>query len=222
MADYKVVDAEKLNADLSGLAKAIHTKAETSGGLVFPEGFISAVNGIQKGIIPTGTKNITQNGPFDVTEFAEALVNVQPSSDYIKKSDTWNYTTQFAYGHCQVSSDTLISDFSMNDVGFKPKVFFLRNNKAIVTTSSRYYLQSVIVVVNNNYELLFVYPDGSTKTTVGFSAGVFYSSSKATTVQTNSVNNLLHPTDNGVAGNGSSGASVYLKASTPYFWFAWG
>ena len=76
MAVYKVVDTEKLNADLSDVANAIRTKAETSGGLVFPEGFMSAVNGIQKGIIPTDTKNITQNGSFDVTAFAEALVNV--------------------------------------------------------------------------------------------------------------------------------------------------
>lgn len=89
MADYKVVDAEKLNADLSGVANAIRTKAETSGGLVFPEGFISAVNGIQKGIIPTEIINITSNNisnqditygktlnvSIPVTHFATGVVN---------------------------------------------------------------------------------------------------------------------------------------------------
>lgn len=76
MADYKVVDAEKLNSDLSAVANSIRAKAETNGDLIFPDGFISAVEGFQKGIIPTGTKNITTNGTHDVTEFASALVNV--------------------------------------------------------------------------------------------------------------------------------------------------
>lgn len=73
-------------SNLSDVADAIRAKAETSGGLVFPDGFISAVEGIQKGIIPTGTKSITTNGPHDVTEFASAWVDVPPTipDGYVK------------------------------------------------------------------------------------------------------------------------------------------
>ena len=64
-------------SNLSDVANAIRTKAETSGGLVFPEGFISAIDGIQKGIIPTETINITQNvSNMDITYGKTLNVNV--------------------------------------------------------------------------------------------------------------------------------------------------
>lgn len=49
MAEYKVVDAEKLDADLSSVADAIRTKGGTSESLTFPQGFVGAVGAIESG-----------------------------------------------------------------------------------------------------------------------------------------------------------------------------
>lgn len=70
MPNYKVVDSEQLNADLSEVAEAIREKGETSEALSFPDGFVSAI-----GAIPTGggdTEAIEQmidsSGVLDSTE----------------------------------------------------------------------------------------------------------------------------------------------------------
>lgn len=49
MADYKVVDTEQLETDLTSIAAAIREKAESSESLVFPTGFISAIANIETG-----------------------------------------------------------------------------------------------------------------------------------------------------------------------------
>ena len=46
MAEYKLVDAEKLDADLTAVADAIREKTGSTQQLAFPEGFASAVAGI--------------------------------------------------------------------------------------------------------------------------------------------------------------------------------
>lgn len=53
------------------------------------------------GITPSGTKNITANGTYDVTEFARAAVNVQ--ADYYRR---WTYTST---GTASKVSTTLVS-----------------------------------------------------------------------------------------------------------------
>lgn len=79
--DYKVTDTE-----LTGIADAIRMKGETAAPLTFPNGFTSAINAIPTGgIIPTGTKNITANGDYDVESYASAHVSVSgitPSGTY--------------------------------------------------------------------------------------------------------------------------------------------
>lgn len=45
----------------------------------------SKLTGTYAGIIPTGTKTITENGTVDVTNYASAEVNVSSSSDYNAK-----------------------------------------------------------------------------------------------------------------------------------------
>lgn len=54
MANYKVVDAERLDADLASVADSIRAKAGTADQMAFPDGFKSAVEGIQTGgtVIP--------------------------------------------------------------------------------------------------------------------------------------------------------------------------
>lgn len=49
MANYKIVDTEQLEADLTSVADSIRAKAGTSGTMAFPDGFKSAVEGIEKG-----------------------------------------------------------------------------------------------------------------------------------------------------------------------------
>lgn len=76
MAVDKLVDSAQLDADLTSVANAIRTKGGTSAQMAFPAGFVSAVQAIPTGITPTGTKQITENGTYDVTQYASAEVNV--------------------------------------------------------------------------------------------------------------------------------------------------
>ena len=64
------------DASLTSVADAIRLKAEISGTLEFPDEFVSAIQNISTGITPSGTKTITENGTYDVTNFASADVNV--------------------------------------------------------------------------------------------------------------------------------------------------
>ena len=83
MAVDKLVDSTQLDADLTSVANAIRAKGGTSASLVFPSGFVSAVQAIPTGITPTGTKqiSITQNGTTteDVTNYADAEITVNVS-----------------------------------------------------------------------------------------------------------------------------------------------
>lgn len=49
MANYKVVDADQLDADLASVADSIRAKAGTTGQMAFPADFKSVVDGIQSG-----------------------------------------------------------------------------------------------------------------------------------------------------------------------------
>ena len=49
MANYQVVDADKLDSDLTVVADAIRERAGTSAKMVFPDGFADAVRNIQTG-----------------------------------------------------------------------------------------------------------------------------------------------------------------------------
>lgn len=50
MINYKIVDAEKLNADLETIAHKLRTKTSVNNKFIFPDGFIEAID-----IIETGT-----------------------------------------------------------------------------------------------------------------------------------------------------------------------
>lgn len=84
MAELVVVDKEQLENDLTVVADAIREKGETTEQLAFPQGMKQAVKAIEKGIVPSGTVQITENGMHDVTDYANAEVNVAGSND-----DVW-------------------------------------------------------------------------------------------------------------------------------------
>lgn len=66
--------------DLTAIANKIRSKGGTSASLEFPDGFKDAVDAIQTGITPTGTKNISTNGTHDVPNYASANVAVPASA----------------------------------------------------------------------------------------------------------------------------------------------
>jgi hypothetical protein len=87
-------------------------------------------------IVPSINKTINSNGTYpDAKNWASVTVDVPPSggsidlSEYVKKTNTWNYTLKdnFKEGPYKPSKDTPIGDFELTGFGFKPKIFIIRN-----------------------------------------------------------------------------------------------
>lgn len=92
MADYKVTDTQ-----LSSIANAIRTKGGTSATLVFPSGFVSAVENIPTGGGVLVSKTISQNGSYRAADdnadgYSDVIVNVAGGSSpvLISKSISQN------------------------------------------------------------------------------------------------------------------------------------
>lgn len=68
-----------LTDKLTAIANAIREKGGTTDSLTLAE-MPQAINNIETGIIPTGSIEITENGTYDVTDKASAVVNVASSS----------------------------------------------------------------------------------------------------------------------------------------------
>ena len=86
---------------LTAIANAIRGKNGSSDTYTPPQ-MAAAIQAIPTGITPTGTKNITQNGTHDVTQYASANVNVQPNLQ--SKTATENGTVTPDPGYDGLSS----------------------------------------------------------------------------------------------------------------------
>lgn len=85
MANYKFVDADQLDSDLSSIANVIRKKGGTSASMSFPNGFSSAINAISTGVT---VKRYPASGlgTFTTDSNGVATVNCgfQPDVVYVK------------------------------------------------------------------------------------------------------------------------------------------
>lgn len=76
MPNYKVVNADQLDTDLTTVSDAIQAKAGTSEKLVFPDGFISAISEIQSGSVSAGiTSTIVVGTDFYAYAYVDRILS---------------------------------------------------------------------------------------------------------------------------------------------------
>ena len=87
MATYKVVDADQLNADMSGVADSIRAKCGTTEALAWPDGYKTAIDSIPAGSTPSlqsksvtytsnGTATITPDAGYDGLSSVDVTVAI--------------------------------------------------------------------------------------------------------------------------------------------------
>lgn len=91
MADYKFVNADQLDSDLSSIANAIRKKGGTSASMSFPNGFSSAINAIS-----TGVTVQRKSGTFTTNSSGEATVNCgfKPDAVFFTGINPMNYNNK--------------------------------------------------------------------------------------------------------------------------------
>lgn len=90
------------NSDLSSILSTINSLPDASGG----------------GIIPTGTLSITENGTYDVTNYASAVVNVPTSSG--------SSSIKMVQGTFTLDADA--TSYTLTGLGFRPKLFIVKGD----------------------------------------------------------------------------------------------
>lgn len=88
MAVDKLVDSEKLDADLTSVANAIRGQTNTTGDLSFPDGFVSSINSIDKSL------GITEATVGQIAKITAVDTNGRPTAwEAVECIETksWNY-----------------------------------------------------------------------------------------------------------------------------------
>lgn len=122
-----------INTALNNIKEAIIDKGQTPSGNITT--YADAISNIETGITPTGSIDITQNGTYDVTEKAQAVVNVsvQPEPFVYTVPPAILNTSGYAYYMPLMSSPCFYQDIlsSMN----QPFVVDCSGVKAIEITN---------------------------------------------------------------------------------------
>lgn len=138
-------------------------------------------------------------------------------SGYISPDGLINCNKNFTSGYFEADEDTSISDVVIN-LGFKPKVFVIRNYGGVQSTTGTYYLTSSFFIKTENDDYLLTQMSDGNANYSRTTMFTYYNGGKACAGQSASVVNTFVPTENGVSGNGSSG--VMVKGGNKYIYYA--
>lgn len=127
MAEYKFVDADQLDSDLSGIANAIRKKGGTSASMSFPNGFSSAINAIS-----TGVTVQRKSGTFTTNSSGSATVNCGFKPDAVFFTGTNPMSNNSAFHAGVAFTDGNVN--SMETMFVPPSTSYLLSS--LVTTQS--------------------------------------------------------------------------------------
>lgn len=199
---YRKID----ESNLSSLADKIRTKGGTSGGMVFPAGFLSSVDALpDKPVIRSieVTENGTYSAPDGVDGYSPVIVNVEASGGGNHASGTYTPTSDNQF-------------MKVTGIGFTPKSF-----KIIVQASGR------IDGVAKSHGTIYV--NGNAAWIGSNSAGTSYMTGPYFDMDTTPESDDITGTGDSEKWHGtlqtgfySYGASRPWKAGYTYDWEAWG
>lgn len=165
---------------LTGIANAIRAKNGSSDTYTPPQ-MAAAIEAIPTGgITPTGTKQITQNGVHDVTQYASANVSVQPNLQ--SKTVTENGTVTPDAGYDGLSSVVVNvsgggggSDILVPEYQGLAYSYIAINGQYFQSNEGKIYYSSYFHVAPNHTYALFVGDTISDRLRAHFYAGKNYS-----------------------------------------------